>query len=627
MSIRLKSRGRVLAAACSLSLFSLPSLLFGAAASAQTTVVVTGAREPLAPERLAADVAVIAAETLRASTADSLADLLRREAGLQLSRSGGPGQSTGLMLRGTASQQSVLLVDGVRIGSATLGYAAVEALGLQLVDRVEVLRGPGSSLYGADAVGGVVQVFTPTGSAGNAVEGRAALGGYGSRELSGSVRGALGGLDYAAGLSSERSDGVSALRPGDRFGNYNPDRDGHRLDSAHLRLGLRPAAGHRVGLLLLRTRLNSQYDDSEYLPPTYAPDASADFRTRLDTEIGALDWRGTLAPGWTGSARVSRSVDDARNGGTETDAFRTTREQAAAQLAWATGRAGQLVLAVERNRDRARSSSYAEPVSRRNDAVVAELTGAAGEWSWQADLRRDDNSDFGAVTTGRLGGAWALAPGWRLRALAGSTFRAPSFNDLYYPGYGVATLQPERGRSAEVGLGWKGATGEAAATLWRNRVRELVGYESDATKCPPGYSFGCAANVNRARLQGLTLNGAQRHGAWALRAQVDFLEARDRATGARLARRAAHQATLGAEWTQAAWTVGASLLRLGERPDGGKRLAAETTLDLAATWRLAPAWRLQAKLLNATDRDLEPVRDYQGLGRQAWLVLRYVLPS
>ena len=131
-----------------------------AAAQSTPAIVVTGTREPLASERLAADVVVIDADTVRASTADSLADLLRREAGVQISRSGGPGQSSGLFIRGAASQQSVVLVDGVRVGSATLGFAALEALSLASVERIEVLRGPGSSVYGADAVGGVVQIFT-----------------------------------------------------------------------------------------------------------------------------------------------------------------------------------------------------------------------------------------------------------------------------------------------------------------------------------------------------------------------------------------------------------------------------------------------------------------------------------
>jgi vitamin B12 transporter len=606
---------------------ALFSSLSAGLAAAQTApaVVVTGSREPLAPERLAGDVVVIDADTLRDTTADSLADLLRREAGVQISRSGGPGQSTGLFIRGTSSQQSVVLVDGVRVGSATLGFAALEALSLATAERIEVLRGPGSSLYGADAVGGVVQIVTPRGGPDNRLVARAALGGYGSGEWSAGLRGTSGMLDLAAALSSERSDGVSALRPGDAFGNFNPDADGYRLDSAQLRLGLTPAAGHRIGLALLRTRLESQYDGSEFLPPDYAQDASADFRRQVDTEVTALDWRGSLATDLVATARASRSVDDSLDGGRVKERFHTEREQLAAQLAWQAGRAGQLVAALEHDDDRAQATTYGADVRRRNTAGVLELTGSDGPWSWQGDLRLDDNSDFGSVTTGRLGGGWRFAPGWRLRALAGTTFRAPSFNDLYYPGYGVATLQPERGRSIEAGLAWHGAASQAAVTVYRNRVRDLIGYESDRSRCPadPAYDFGCAANVKSATLQGATLAAVQRAGAWRLKAQFDWLDASDDATGEPLPRRADRQGTLGADWTAGSWTWVASLLYLGERPDGGKSLAAETTLDLGATWQFAGPWALQAKLLNATDVDREPARDYQAPGRQAWLVLRY----
>jgi vitamin B12 transporter len=597
-----------------------------AALSAQAqTVVITGSREPMAPERLAADVVVIEGAALRQTTADSLADLLRREAGIQLSRSGGPGQSSGLFIRGTASQTSLVLVDGVRVGSATLGSVAVEGLSLAGVERIEVLRGPASSLYGADAVGGVVNIITRSGSPGVQADLRLAAGGYGSQEGSVGVRGAQGPLDFSLSLASERSDGVSALRPGDAFGNHNPDRDGYRLDTVQARAGFKPAAGHRVGLSLLRTKLNSQYDGSEFLPPSFAQDPSPDFRTRLSTSVTALDWRGTLATGWQASARVSRSEDDSQSGGTQTDRFRTVRQHAGAQLAWQTGAFGQLVAAVEQQRDQAQSSSYLGDVQRRNTALVLELTGSAQAFSWQADVRRDDSSDFGAVTTARAGGSWALLPGLRLRALAGSTVRAPSFNDLYFPGYGVATLQPEKGQSVELGLAWRGAASDVSATVYRNRVRDLVAYESNPANCPPdpAYSFGCAANVNRAQLQGATLAASHRQGAFTVRTQLDALEARDRNTGNRLPRRAAHQGTLGLDWAAGAWSAGASVLRLGARPDGGKTLDAETTLDLQAGGRLAPTWTLQAKLLNATDRDREPARDYQGLGRQAWLVLRH----
>ena len=142
--------------------------------------------------------------------------------------------------------------------------------------------------------------------------------------------------------------------------------------------------------------------------------------------------------------------------------------------------------------------------------------------------------------------------------------------------------------------------------------------------CPPdpAYAFGCAANTKRALLKGATFSASQRLGAWAMKAQLDLLRARDQDSGAPLDRRANTQASAGADWTAAAWTLGAWLMHVGERPDGGKTLAAETTLDLLATWRVAPGWDLQAKVVNATNVDLEPARDYQGLGRQAWISLR-----
>lgn len=595
--------------------------VFGSAAA--QVIVVTGAREPLAVDRLAADVVVIDADTIRSSTADSLADLLRREAGVQLSRSGGPGQSSGLLLRGAGSGQTAVFVDGVRIGSATLGQPSLESIPLASVERIEVLRGPGSSLHGADTIGGAVQVFTREGAGQPRVDAQAAVGGYASRQGSAGASGDVGAWKLGASLAREQSDGVSAVRPNDLFGNHNPDRDGYRLDSAQARIGVAPAEGHRVGLSLLATKLNAQYDGSDF--SVFPADNTQDFRNRQRTRTAALDWRGVLGGGLTGSARVSHGVDDAQSGGNVIDRFRTTRDMAGAQLAWASGVLGTLVGAFERSEDKAASSSYAADAKRRNVAATGALIGDAGPWSWQADLRRDDSSDFGGVTTGRLGGAFRFAPGWRARALAGTTFRAPSFNDLYFPNYGVPTVRPERGRSVEAGLSWRGDHANAQLTAYRNRVRDLIGYQADRGFCPPdpGYDFGCAGNVARATLQGATLDGALELGALALRGQVDVLDAKDDDTGARLPRRAAHQESLSADWNGGGWTAGAALLRVGGRPDGGKALAPETTLDLKTAWRFAKGWSLEARLLNATDRDLEPARDYQGLGRQGWLGLRY----
>ena len=611
------------------SLASLASLTAGLpSASAQTQlapIVVTGSREPQPVDRLIADIVVIDAARIRASGADSLEDLLRREAGVQVSRNGGPGQGASVLIRGGNANNTVVLLDGVRIGSATLGQTDMAAIALAQIERIEVLRGPGSSLYGADAVGGVVQIFTRRGEGAPRVDARAALGGLRSSEAGFGVSGAQGGLDYAASLGRESSRGVSALRPGDLFGNHNADADGFRRHTGQAKLGFTPAAGHRIGASWVESRLNAQYDGSEFLPPAFAPDATPDFRNRLTTRIGALDYRGTLTPHWTTSVQLARGLDDLTSGATAPDRFRTRRGQLTWQNAWTLAESQQLVAAYERLNERADSNLFSADLERHNDALVLGYTGNARSVAWQADLRHDRNSAYGGNTTGRLGASAEVVPGLRVRALAGTTYRAPSFNELGYPGYGVPGLAPERGRSVEFGLAWRAGTSEAAATIYQSTLRDMIGYEPDTAACPadPAYSFGCAANIGRARLRGATLSGAHHVGGLRLAATIDLLDAKDRATGERLARRAAHQTSLAADYAAGAWRVGASVLRLGARPEGAVTLAGTTTLDLRARWRFRPQWQLEAKLLNATDRQTEPARDSQGLGRQAWLGVRF----
>ena len=189
----------------------------------------------------------------------------------------------------------------------------------------------------------------------------------------------------------------------------------------------------------------------------------------------------------------------------------------------------------------------------------------------------------------------------------------------------MASVQAERGRSAELGLSWQGPQQALSATVWRNRIRDLIGYEPDNTRCPndPSYSFGCARNFGQARLSGVTLAGQQQWQALTLRGEHNYLAAHNGLTGAWLPRRARNQLSLSAEWRQGGWTWAATSLHRSARPDQGVLLRGRHTLDLSARWQLTPHWQLQAKLLNATNADIEPVRDYQSQRRQAWLGLRY----
>jgi vitamin B12 transporter len=614
-------------AACSLICVAvLASVVTPSQAQSQLTpVVVTASREPQPLDRVTADLLVIDAEQIRTSTADSVEDLLRRQAGIQMSRSGGPGQSAGVFIRGASSANTVVLVDGVRVGSATLGQTEFEAIGLSQIERIEVLRGPGSSLYGADAVGGVIQIFTKRGEGGPRFTGFGAVGGYESYEANAGISGAHGGFDYAATLGREHSRGVSALKPGDQFGNYNPDDDGFTRSTGQFKLGFTPTAGHRIGLNLVGSRLNTQYDGSEFLPPTFTQDASPDFRSDLTSSVVSLDYRGEIGPAWVTTLQLAYNDDDLRSGASVIDQYRTQRNQLTWQNAWKPSAAQQVVFAYEYLDEKAVSTPYPDEVRRINNALVLGYTGQFEAHVLQADLRQDGNSVYGNNTTGRLGWSMEVATGLRVRALAGTTFRAPSFNELYYPGYGVPTVTPERGRSVELGLNWRATGSEAAVTVYRNQVSDMIGYEADATLCPPdsAYAFGCARNFSRARLQGLSLSGSSRWGALQVGAVIDFLDAKDVDTNNRLPRRAAHQESLTADYQVGAWNLGAALLAVGSRPEGAVTLASYETLDLRARWRFAPQWQLEARLLNATDRSIEQSRDYQSPGRQGWIGVRF----
>jgi vitamin B12 transporter len=613
------------------SVLVLPALYAPAPSVAQgpplglAPVVITGNREPTPLKRIVGDIVVIDAERIRASSADSIEDLLRREGGIQLSRNGGPGQSASVLLRGVSASGMLVLVDGVRIGSASLGQVDFAGIALAQIERIEILRGPASSLYGADAVGGVIQIITRRGSGTPHLTAQAALGERRSSRLDAALGGASGALDYALSLGREASRGISAVKPGDTFGLFNPDRDGFRRTDLQARGGIALAPGHRVGATFVANRLRAQYDGAEFLPPSFAPDPSGDLRNRFDTRVATLDYRGELTTQWTTTATLSSQSDELVSGAQALSRFQTRRRQLTWQGAWTPVDDQQFMAALERLEERVDATVFGGSLRRHTDAVVVGYTGSFGALKLQADGRHDRNSVYGDVSTGKLGVALELRPGLTLRAVAGSAFRAPAFNDLYFPGYGVATVGPERARSVEATLQWQALDTSASVTVYRNRVRDLIAYESDRSFCPPdpGYDFGCARNLNRATLQGATLSARHRTGQIAWRATVDFLDAKDDATGERLERRAAHQESLGAEWTGGAWSAGADLLRVGARTEGGSRLPAYQIVDLQARYRFAANWRLEARLLNAFDRRYDVVRDYPALGRQAWLGVRY----
>jgi vitamin B12 transporter len=540
--------------------------------------------------------------------------LLAQQPGLSASSNGGLGKNSSIYVRGLDARHVLLLVDGVRTGSATTGSANFDNLPLGEIERIEIVRGPLASLYGSDAVGGVIQIFTRRAAEGVRLQANASAGSNRYAQFGGGVRFGEGPWTGAAHGQHTETRGFSATNPRAQFGSFNADRDGFRQDSATLRLGYRFNADWTAEARALHADGLTHYDDG----------ASADSLARLRTEVLGVDLRGVLTPGWRSSLRVSRSTDE-YDTLASANAFTTPGEIGTVQrqLSWENTLAtpvGSVLLVAEHLRQNVAKPGAPYPVNSRSvNALALGLDGAAGPHSWQTSVRHDRNSQYGGQTTGALGYALDLATEWRASASLGTSFVAPSFNQLYWPGFGNAALEPEEGRHAELGLRWSTGMHSLRASWFDNRIRGYI---------TPGANPG---NVD-ARVDGTTIAYEGRVEALRVAASVDRLDPRNASAdhanyGKQLPRRAKTAARLALDATFGSFDVGAFASAFSGRYDNAAntlRLAGYGTLDLRADWRFAPEWTLGAKLNNVADKAYETAYGFNQPGREFYVTLRYV---
>jgi len=577
-------------------------------------VVVTATRTPARADQAIADITVIDRRQLDAAAGRTLPELLAAQPGVQFWSNGGAGKVSAVSLRGLESRHTLLLIDGVRYGSATIGTPIWENLPLDAIERIEIVRGPLSALYGSDAVGGVVQVFTRGGAEGLRPHAQLGVGSNGHARISGGARFGAGAFDGAVALQALRSDGFSSTNERVPFGSFNPDRDGFDQDSATLQLGLTLPRQWRVVAQALHSKGTSWFDDGP----------GADSRGGLLSQVVSLQALGPVAGPWRTSLRVARSTDEAdtevtASAFTPLGVTGTVQKQFTWENTVATP-AGTLLLLAERVEQVVSRPGAAFAVSERTlDGVAAGLNGHAGAHHWQAAVRRDRNSQFGRQDTGSVGYAFEATRELRVGASFGTSFVAPSFNQLYFPGFGNPNLLPEEGTHRELFVRWADAGQQVRVAYFDNRIR---GYIS---------SGPLPTNIPRTTIDGFTLAYDATLADWTLSASLDLLDPRNTTAGIAndgrlLPRRARETLRLSAERRLGDWTLGAALQDVGRRFDDAANtteVAGYTTLDLRAEWALAREWRLALKLNNVADVRYETVFGYNQPGREVFLTLRY----
>lgn len=605
----MKTRTSIAQAMILFAAFPLASMAQSAPANTPQLkeTVVTASRTQTRADDLVSEVVVLDRAAIEASTGRTLTEVLTRSAGVQMSANGGAGKTSGVFIRGTEARHTILLIDGVRYGLATAGAPSWDNIPLEMIERIEVLKGPASALYGSEAVGGVVQVFLRQGVKGFSPYAAATVGSNSFAEVSAGLLGGDGALKYAIGVQKTQDKGFSATNSKVAFGNYNPDHDGFKQDAVNASVAYQINAAWKVDAAALYADGVNQYDDGP----------GRDARTAVRTQTLRAGLEGQVLSNWKTQLRMGQATDTSNTieAAFLPSKFNTTQNQ----LTWQNDvdtPLGVALLGLEHLTQKVDSSTTYDVTQRTVSSYFAGLNGTSGSHSWQANLRHDSNSQFGSSTTGFAGYGFKINPAWRVNASYGTSFVAPSFNQLYYPGYGNTQLQPEKGRNLDLGVTYSDNGQTVKLIHFDNKIRGFI----TSTTTP--------ANIPQARIDGWTLGYDGAFGAFNLRASADLLNPRNELTGMLLPRRARNQLTLGADYRTGAWTVGGSLLNVGSRFDDVKNTVAlnsYTTLDVYANYAISKDWQLQTKVNNLANKAYETAAGYNQAGRAVYVTLRYAL--
>jgi vitamin B12 transporter len=560
-------------------------------------VVVTASRVATPITEVIADVSVIDRAQLDLAGQSSLRDLLAQQPGVQFSANGGYRSITGVFLRGASSSQTLVLIDGLRVGSATSGGAALENIPLERIERIEILRGAASALYGPDAVGGVVQIFTRAPAQGLALSAHVGVGTDGQQQAGASVRGTSGIIGASTSVDAKL------------IANLHKD--------------------HALTLSWLQSQGEYQFDGTPYPNPLGLTKATSDAVAKPRLSNALLKWEAQWLPQWKSTLSVGTSDDDsvseyfrfADGAAAGNGKFNTQRKQITWQNDISLGK-DVLSLMLE-NRSEAVDSSTAYTVSSRDirSALVSYALNRA-DWNALAVLRNDDNSQFGSVNNWALSGGYRLTSNLRAVASIGTSFQAPSFNQLYFPDFGNAALTPQRNRGEEIGLRYSQGNLNLGAVVYHNDIQGFIDPSNNAQSA-------------QAVLRGVTLSAATQVGDTRYSVSYDYADPRSFSSFApsndqRLLRVAQNVLNARVSHRMNDVNVFGELKLSSDREDnnlafnGRDTLPSYGLLNLGVDWRIRKDLSLLARVNNATDAQYALANSYSTPGRNVFVSLSWM---
>ncbi len=568
-------------------------------------IVVTATRTPTKTSNVIAQTRVIDSEALQRYQGQTVVDVLKNQPGINITQSGGMGTASNFYMRGFDSKQVLVIIDGIRYGSISLGSPSLNLLAADQIDRIEVLYGAsGSSIYGSDAMGGVIQIFTK----GNNVEQSnvSTTVGYGSNNhyqvgITGQLKNDTSSLSL--GVSRNETDGFNAIA-NSSSADYNADDDGFKSTNASLALQHKLSDSLSAGISALYTDSTTDIDSAgNAFPNAYSDQkngsANAYLQYKTPSTVSKLSYGQSIDKSTTHDAN---SIDYQK--GSQYD---TTQEQARLETS-INAQPGTVIVGAEWLSQQLDASDVLDfsgypdpavqtPYNPEDRTVKSAFVGyqlADTYYDVQANYRVDDNSQYGHESTYNLGAAIRPLAGMRIGANYATGFRAPTFNDLYWPGFSNPNLKPERTKNTEVFVEYVNDA----------QTSRLTGYYTDAEDL-----ISSAANISEAKIKGLSLTSDWNMNAFIFGLGYDYLDAKDKTANSasynqQLAYRPKNSGMVYVGYQQPMFDVRLEAKHTDDRVTAeNNKLDSYTLLNLSGAVYITPNLRANLRVDNITDED------------------------
>lgn len=573
-------------------------------AADDNSIIVTATRTAQTTDDSLASVTVITHEQIEQQQPNDIPELLNGIQGIDISNSGGVGQNSSIYMRGTNAEHVLVLIDGIRIGSATLGTVAIQNIPVSQVERIEIVRGPRASIYGSDAIGGVIQIFTKKAKS-NSVTASVGYGSLNTTKASVGLNSISANNQYTLNVAYFDTDGINALKTSDQ------DKDGY--DNTSINANYKHTFSNKSSLTatLLHAQGNNQYDDS--FTATNVVDAD------YVQQVIGLNYKTEIVNNWQASLKVSQSQDKSTNykNSANNGTFNTQRNMVSLQNDLTLSDSFLLTAGIDFQNDKVTSTTAYDVKTRDNTGYFIQQQWFGNSSDLIAALRVDDNESFGNNTTGNISWGIDLSNNYRMISSYGTGFRAPTFNNLYFPSSGDSTIKPEESKSYEIELRGKGKDSHWNINLYQTKIDNLIVYPA------PTY---LVTNLDKSTIEGLEISATLLQKDFDTSVQLSFIDPTDDSTKKVLARRSKRSLKFNIDENTGNWRSGLEVLVKSSRFDNANnttKLSGYTLVNLNSRYALSKKWTFRANINNLFGAEYQTVNNYNSEGFGVFTSIHY----